>query len=96
MAPKMQLSQLIFQYSVCSEIHHHIFIIVSSFCQGSLRCAADSQDSKEVGCIIVDRCIDFLNIHGLLAFYVFLRILIQALCCCKRSKLSKTFLIEWD
>ena len=63
---QMQLSQ--FQYNVCSEIHHHIFIIVSSFCQGSLPCAAGSQDSKEIGCIIVDRCIDFLNIHGLLAY----------------------------
>ena len=62
----MQLSN--FQYNVCSEIHHHIFIIVSSFCQGSLPCAAGSQDSKEIGCIIVDRCIDFLNVHGLLAY----------------------------
>lgn len=44
------------------------FSSLSSFCQGSLPYAAGSQDSKEIGCIIVDRCIDFLNIHGLLAF----------------------------
>ena len=66
MAPKC--SCLNFQYNVCSEIHHHLFIIVSSFCQGSLPCAAGNQDSKEIGCIIVDRCIDFLNVHGLLAY----------------------------
>ena len=52
-------------FNVCLEIHHHIYTNMFSFCQGSL---PGSQDSKEIGCIIVDHCIDFLNAHGLLAF----------------------------
>lgn len=36
------------------------------FCQGSIPRASGSEETKDIGCIIVDRCIDFLDVYGLL------------------------------
>ena len=44
-----------------------MLLSVCLFLQRSLSSTCKSDESKDVGCIIVDRCIDFLDIYGLCA-----------------------------